>query len=138
MAMMGSKEIYKNSPKLERSEKGNMQVSKKVTPAEKRATADNGEVGGMPVHDMHAHERREMKHRHSHEKLQLHSRHEAEHDMHKGHKGMLHDKHEREDEEMHTRHEGEQEAMHDRHEQEMPEGRQDAMTKGAQIEDTGE
>jgi hypothetical protein len=116
-----SKDMYKDSPKLERGEDGKVGV-KKVTEAERVANKENEQTSPMPVHE-------EMMARHSNDRHMMHAKHEHEHAIHK----MKH-KHE-----MHKRHESEIKDMHRRHEKEMDEGgREDAMTRGAEIEKEGE
>ncbi len=115
----GSASMYKNSPRLEKGEDGKVGVSKNPGPtkAEKTATAENGQVGGEPIHE-------EMMARHNLDRHTMHAAHEHEHAMHKGG-----DKHE-----MHERHHGEMKKMLKKHEDEMGSGREDAETKGAKIE----
>lgn len=124
MKMHGSKEMYANSPKFQRGEDGKMGVSKKSGPteAEKVATEENGEVGGMPVHE------HEMMGRHNLDRHMLHAKHEHEHAMHKG-EGK---------EEMHSRHHKEMGDLHKRHESEMGSGREDMMGKAKDIMGKGE
>lgn len=99
MAMLGSKGMYKDSPKLERGEDGKMGVGHKKTAPEKEATAENGEVGGMPEHEVHS--------RHNLERHMMHARHEHEHHTHEKHgtsKEMLHEKHAKEHGDMLKKH----------------------------------
>lgn len=107
--IMGSKDMYKKSAKPAKDD-----VKEGPTEAEKTATAENGEVGSMPVHEDHMA-------RHVLDRHHMMAKHEHEHAMHKeGDKG-----------EMHGRHQAEMKAMHKRHEKEMAEGgRKDAMAKG--------
>lgn len=112
--MHGSKQMYKDSPRLSRGDDGKMSVSKKPTGAEKEAEKVNGQVEEMPVHE------HEMSSRHNLDRHMMHAKHEHEHAAHKGG-----DKHE-----MHERHHTEMKAMMKKHEDEMGSGRADAMEKG--------
>ena len=118
--MSRSEKMYKDSPKLERGEDGNMGV-KKPSPAdaENMGTAGGaipGTPGEMPVQAHQAHERREMHHKHAHEHLQMHSRHELDHAGHKeGDKSEMHKRHEEELKGMHEKHHKEMKSMHEAH-----------------------
>lgn len=95
----GSKQMYKDSPKLERDEHGKMGVSK---PAEQsgKDEADEG-MSGEPVHH-------EVMARHNLERHLLHSKHEHEHAMHKhGDKKEMHKRHHEEHGEMLKKHDAE-------------------------------
>lgn len=120
--MMGSKDLYKNSPKLERGENGKMGVSKKETPAPQSGSdeADAGEAG-MPV------EKNDMQGRHNLDRHMMFAKHEHEHATSKADKT-----------EMHARHHTEIKAMMKKHEDEMGPGsedggRKDAMAKGDEV-----
>ena len=107
---MGSKssKMYKDSPKLERDEDGNLGVT------QRQEESDETQAGteGMAVGVRQAHDRRDMHHRHEMEHMALHHKHEREHMAHDIAKGG--EKHE-----MHKRHEEEHKAMTDRHHHEM-------------------
>jgi hypothetical protein len=97
--IMGSKQMYKDSPRLEKNSDGKMGVSSKVTEATKEATAENGETGGMPEHETHS--------LHNLERHNLHAKHEHEHHVHEKHGGSkehLHEKHAKEHHDMLKKH----------------------------------
>ncbi len=110
------KRLYKDSPKLERGEDGDVKAvkpsDKEGAPSESMKKADEIQSGddsvkmteGMPSNIRHAHERMDM-----------HKRHEVEHAVHDHAKAGA-------KEEMHTRHESEMKAMHGRHEKEIDAG----------------
>jgi hypothetical protein len=116
------KRMYKDSPKLERGEDGNM---KSVKPSDKRGEeptesekeADKVQSGtdGMQMHESHAASRRSMHHRHLHEHTMMHHQHELEHAHHKGDKASVHEKHEKEYADMHKRHHTEMKSLHKSH-----------------------
>lgn len=112
-----AKKMYKDSPRMSRSESGDMEVTRhKDTHMEKHGgTAGTEEA--IPHHARHAQERHAMHAKHVHEKITMHGRHEHEHRM--ADEGG-HDKHE-----MHARHHAEHEAMHKQQEKEM----QDMMSR---------
>src|ERR1017187_8676058 len=101
--MAKSDRLYKDSPKLERGEDGDVGV-KKPSEADGEDMGTSGKEGEMPVAVHHSAERHELHHRHVHEALALHRRHETEHATHKGDKKPLHKKHEAEHKELHDRH----------------------------------
>ena len=103
--------MYKNSPKLGRSESGGMEVTRHQDTHMEKHGGTAGTEEAIPHHVRHAHERHSMHAKHVHEKMQMHGRHEHEHHM-AGEGG--HDKHE-----MHGRHVAEHEAMHKQQEKEM-------------------
>lgn len=103
-----SKEMYKDSPKLEKGKDGKMSVNAGPTEAEKVANTENGQQGGQPVHE----EAMPMPVRHASERHAMHAKHEQEHGMHDA--GKHGDK-----KEMHARHEADHKAMHKKHEKEM-------------------
>ncbi len=106
------KRLYKDSPKLERSEKGDIKAvkpsDKEGAPSESMKKADEIQAGddgmkvteGLPPHVRHAHERQSM-----------HARHEMEHSVHDhanaGAKKEMHGRHEKDMKDMHGRHEKE-------------------------------
>ena len=107
----GSKDMYKDSPKLSKGKDGKMSVNKGPTEAEKVATEDNGQVEGGPVTE----EALPAPARHASERLALHSKHEGEHAAHD------HAKH-GDKKELHARHLAEHKAMHKKHEKEAAAG----------------
>ena len=117
--------MYKDSPRLDRSEDGEMEVSRKKGSVGGEHMEKHGGTAGteeaIPTNVRHHHERMEMKHKHMHEHMQMHSRHEHEHMMsdHHGHpKSELHSRHHAEMTAMHKQHEKETADMHSRHESE--------------------
>lgn len=126
---MGSKAMYKDSPKLERdTESGKMGVSKAPTAAEKKADEVDGHTDGMQEHGSHPHDRRELAHKHIKEHMDMHHKHEMHHAMHKGDKKVLHARHHEEKKALHATHEKEMAEMHAHHES--MGGREDMMEKG--------
>lgn len=107
---MGKKaaKMYKDSPKMERSEEtGKMDVKKKPAHKDDVKSGTEGEVReGVPVHARHAMDR-----------MALHHKHETEHYAHDqgdhGDKKEMHGRHEKEMADMHKRHhkEGDGEKM---------------------------
>lgn len=99
MAGMKSK-MYKDSPKMSRSESGHMEVTRHK---ENHMEKHGGTAGTEEAIPHHA--------RHSHERHLLHAKHEMEHAMHDhvgaGSKGEMYGRHGMEREEMNARHEGE-------------------------------
>ncbi len=94
MAFHGSKEMYKNSPKLERGEDGKMSVHKKSQEANSENPSEGHE--GEPVHVKNE-EHQNMHARHNLERHMLHGKHEHEHAMHKGgSKEAMHERHAKE------------------------------------------
>ena len=81
MAKHGS--LYKDSPKLERNEDGDMKVGKKKTVGDDGSSAeDDGEVKNDP----HEAERNSMYKRHEEEQAGMHERHKKDmKEMHKRH-----------------------------------------------------
>lgn len=119
-----SERMYGDSPRMERSESGKMEVKK---PDAKEAEASMGD--GEPMHAQVA-ERMSMAHRHSAEHMGMRMRHEMEHQGNKGDKKPMHRMHEAEMGDMHKRHETEMRDMHKRHEMGAPKGDGMAEPKG--------
>lgn len=96
--MARADKMYKDSPELGRDEEsGKMKVKKTDSKIHREASEAESGTAGMPVHERHAMERREV-----------HHRHETEHAMHgKGDKKELHSRHEKERSDMVKRHEKE-------------------------------
>lgn len=91
MKFAGSKEMYKDSPKLARSADGKVGVSKGPSDDEKKSDEVDEGVDGMEKHEVHS--------RHNLERHMMHARHEHEHHAHEKHgssKEMLHEKHAKE------------------------------------------
>ena len=103
-----SKDMYKNSPKLERNKEGKMDVNPGPTEAEKVANKENDQQGGQPVHE----EAMPMPVRHASERHAMHAKHEQEHSLHD------HGKH-GDKKALHERHAADHKAMHKKHEKEM-------------------
>lgn len=118
--MSKSEKLYKDSPKLERGEDGEMGV-KKPSEADKENMGASGNPlpgssGEMPIEMVHQGQRREMHHRHATEHLAMHHRQETEHAAHKGgDKKKLHGHHEKEMMELHTKHHEEMVSLHKKH-----------------------
>lgn len=128
------KRLYKDSPKLERNEKGDIKSvkpsDKEGAPSESMKKADEIQSGmdgvkmteGLPPHVRHAHERRDM-----------HNRHETEHSVHDNGKGgdkkEMHARHEKEYGDMHKRHDKEM-AAGEKKDQDIKEGHETAKDKG--------
>lgn len=112
--MMGSKDIYKNSPKLSRGEDGKMGVKKPAAQSGEEETDEAKE--GMPV------EAQDTMARHNLDRHMMHTKHEHEHAMHKG----------SDKKEMHARHAKEHGEMLKKHDAEFGAegGRKDMMDKG--------
>lgn len=128
------KRLYKDSPKLERGEDGNMAASKKndktgehETEGEKIADDVQSGDAGMKVNERHAAERTMMKHKHMKEHMDMHSAHEVEHMTHSGDKSEMHVRHHEKLKNLHKEHEAEHKAMHGRHEKEMHGGEEKDM-----------
>lgn len=96
--MARADKMYKDSPELGRDEEsGKMKIKKTDSKIHREASEAESGTAGMPVHERHAMERREV-----------HHRHETEHAMHgKGDKKELHSRHEKERSDMVKRHEKE-------------------------------
>lgn len=118
--------MYKDSPRMERGESGDMEISRRKkdeSDAEgEHMEQDGGNAGteeALPHHIRHAHERMSLKHRHLHEHAEMHSRHMHEHHMHdhheKGDKGEMHGRHHAEMSALHKQHENEHKEMMSRH-----------------------
>ncbi len=106
MAIHGSKEMYKNSPKLERGSDGKMSVHKKE---QQEANAEDPSKGheGEPVH-VKGEEGENMEARHNLARHLLHAKHEHEHAAHKGGgKEEIHARHSKEHTEMLKNHDKE-------------------------------
>ena len=94
--MLGSKGMYKDSPKLERGEDGKMGVQKKHQSTKSTEDPSAGHEG-EPVHVEKENEEHEMHARHNMARHHLHAQHEMEHAMHKGgSKEHMHAKHAKE------------------------------------------
>ena len=91
-----TEKMYKDSPKLERNEKGKMHASKKPEHKKEHKKEDHKEHGGhngvdLIMHHKHAAERMELHHKHEKEHaakstpehakavMELHAKHEKEH-----------------------------------------------------------
>lgn len=111
------RKLYKDSPEMERdNESGNMAVKKPSEKAEKESERTTDGTASMPIHEEHAGERMEMRHRHIKEHVDMHTKHAMEHMHHKGEKHGLHEKHEKQHAEMHDRHHKEMKKLHEAHE----------------------
>lgn len=118
--------MYKDSPKLERGEDGNMEAKKPSdkrgelpTKAEEIANDVQSGTDGMKVTERHATERTMMKHKHMKEHMDMHSAHEVEHMTHKGDKSEMHARHHEKLKSLHKEHEAEHKSMHSKHEKEI-------------------
>ena len=105
--IMGSKEMYGHSPKLERGGDGKMSVTNKKQQEKGSEVSSAGEEG-EPVH-VENEEAENMHSRHNLARHMLHAKHEHEHATHKG--GSK--------EEMHERHSKEHGAMLKSHNEEL-------------------
>ena len=107
--LMGSKGMYKDSPKLSRGEDGKMGVHKEKQ-AEHGGEDPSAGHEGEPVHVEHEeaeNEMHEMHSKHNLERHMLHGKHEHEHHIHEGKGGdkkEMHKRHMAEHTEMLTRH----------------------------------
>lgn len=105
--LMGSKDVYKNSPKLSRGDDGKMGVHAKKEADKPAAASGETETDeakeGMPVSDNDVHAR------HNLDRHMMHAKHEHEHSGHKGGDKA----------EMHARHNTEIKAMLKKHEEEL-------------------
>lgn len=122
----GSKDMYKDSPKLGKGADGKVSVNKGPTEAEKVANTENGQQGGQPVTE----EAMPMPVRHASERHAMHAKHEMEHGMHDA--GKHGDK-----KEMHARHEADHKAMNKKHGKEMAKAG-DGAADGAEQQVEGE
>lgn len=120
MKPKSSKEMYKDSPKVDKGKDGKPAVNKGPTEAEKVANKENGQQGGQPVTE----EAMPMPVRHSMERHTMHGKHEHEHAMHES--GKHGDK-----KEMHARHQTEMKAMHKMHEKQSAMGGDDDAAGGS-------
>ena len=129
--------MYKDSPRLDRGESGDMEITRSKGHNMEKAGGTAGTEEAMPHHVRHAHERHAMHTKHVHEKMQMHGRHEQEHGMadHHGHdKAEMHKRHHAEHQVMHKQQEKEMADMQARHEGEGGgEGDTGPETGGGQI-----
>lgn len=122
------KRMYKDSPKLERAESGDIKATKpsdkEGAPSESMRKADEIQSGddGLKVTERHATERTSLKHKHMKEHMDMHSTHEVEHMTHKGDKSEMHVRHHEKLKNLHKEHEGEHKSMYSRHEKEVTHG----------------
>lgn len=136
------KKMYADSPHLKRDEEsGKMGVekSKKEPSKEEKESADvNAGTGGMPIHERHAAERREMHHRHVGEHHAMHHKHEMEHSMASGEADDgTKARHLIELKTMHDRHEGEHKELSGRHGKESAAGEGGKVTPKAEKHEGG-
>lgn len=142
------KRMYSDSPKLERSEDGDMEAKKPSEkggelPSKAEKVADDVQSGddGMKMTERHAAERTTLKHKHLKEHMDTHSHHELEHMSDKSDKSEMHKRHHEKLKSLHKEHEGEQKSLHAKHEKEIggAESKDQDIKKGHETaQDNGE